>query len=205
MRGMKTVDLGLTVDKVTVRDGGIVDVSTVTLRAPALGKLDVHSTMKTFVEDGLAGFQVKQAQLARAAGIDLQAEQQKFLEAQRAAQDERPETETEDDDEEDPAENMAIMASGLGRTEYPEFVRYVKKVLTDCPKLADIGSDENGKPYAISDDFWNRLDQIDGGMDAAMRIMGAFADFFIASPTSRKKSGKKKSTTSAKRTKASAQ
>jgi hypothetical protein len=195
MRGEKTVDLGLTVE-ISV-SGNFTPCDKVTIRAPGLGKFDVYSTMKSFVEDGLASFQQKQLALARAAGVDLEKERQRYLEEK-----EQKESDTSDDDE----EIMDIMARGLGRENFPDFCRYVKKALTGSPKLAVIGEPVDGeKPAPINDDFWEALDEHEDGMDAAMKIMGGFTNFFFESQDSPKKNGKKKSTSSAKRTKDSTQ
>ena len=173
MRGEKTIDLGFMVD-VSV-GGEYVPADNVTVRAPGLGKFDVHTTMQAYVSQAVLNFSKMRGEMTAA-------------------------MESDDDDDAAPAATgddeqdvMMIMAMGL-KSEYPAFAAYVKKVLTNS-KLASVGDSK------LTDEAWIAIEEA-GGTEAALRVMSEFTGFFFDALGSKRKTGSDKSPTSSSRTKA---
>lgn len=69
---------------------------------------------------------------------------------------------------------MFIMALGLSDKKYIEFIRYVKKLLTNNSKYAHIDGEEIG----ISDAVWADIEKV-GGTAAIDKILAEFTSFFM--------------------------
>lgn len=176
MRGTKTIEFE-TPFRYSA-NGVYSETTTVTIRAPGLGKFDVHNKMQAYVMEAMFAL-AKQA-----------AEMRGFAEAKKAA--------AEDDDEApkdqpDPpgSEIMDQISAGLGHTKYPEFAGYVKRVLTNTPKLATVGEDKQ----PLTDEVWEAIEETNG-TSAAMDILGGFAGFFVNALGSKKTTGSALSATS---------
>ncbi|MEQ8822968.1 MAG: hypothetical protein RIC14_01195 [Filomicrobium sp.] len=167
MRGEKTIDLGFDI-KVSV-GGEYVHESEVTVRAPGLDKFQVHTKMQAYVGKALAGIAGMRGQL------------------QDAAQDTN---EDEQDTNKDEQDVMVLMSMGMSGDDYTEFAAFARKSLTNS-KLASVG--ENAK---LTDEAWLEI-EAQGGMEAVMRILSAFTDFFFDALASKPENGKGKSLTSA--------
>ena len=174
MRGEKTVTFDFNFEY--SHDGNFVEANTITLRAPGLGKFDVHNTMQAYVSKAVVSFA---AQL-------------------RDANKGQPDQSTDDEDVSDTSEPdddkdvMVIMAMGLDLDVYPKFAAYVQRVLTNTPKLATIGDTK----VPITDAVWSSIEER-GGIEAANKIMSEFTSFFFDALGSKKASGKGKPLSSA--------
>lgn len=175
MRGEKTVTFDFNFEY--SHDGNFVEANTITLRAPGLGKFDVHNTMQAYVSKAVVSFA---AQL-------------------RDANKGQPDQSTDDDDVSDTSEAqdedkdvMVIMAMGLDLDVYPKFASYVQRVLTNTPKLATIGDTK----APITDAVWTSIEER-GGIEAANKIMSEFTSFFFDALGSKKGNGKGKLPSSA--------
>lgn len=174
MRGEKTVTFDFNFEY--SHDGNFVEANTITLRAPGLGKFDVHNTMQAYVSKAVVSFA---AQL-------------------RDANKGQPDTSDNDEDVSDTSEQdedkdvMVIMAMGLDLDVYPKFASYVQKVLTNTPKLATIGDTK----MPITDAVWASIEER-GGIEAANKIMSEFTSFFFDALGSKKANGKGKHHSSA--------
>lgn len=82
---------------------------------------------------------------------------------------------------------LMIMRMGLGVDQYPTFVEWVTKEITNTKALAFVGSDpENRIP--ITDEVWMNIEK-EGGLEAVDKVVGAFAGFFTARDQSTMPSG----------------
>lgn len=175
MRGEKTITLEFPVNYSS--KGAFLESDKITLRAPGFAKFDVHSTMTAYVGEAMKGFITIREQMTAA----------------QAAAEAGDEDENEKPDDED-RDVMQLMAMGLGIEKYPAFALYLKKILTNAPKLATIG--EQNDP--ISDEVWMEIENA-GGVDGANRIFSEFTGFFFDSLGKKldKKSGRSSATSSA--------
>ena len=131
----------------------------VTLTAPGLAQIKVHSQMTAWAKRAELGLATQMSGMKRPTG-----------EAAEAVVDEAPET-----DEEMADRVTTVFAMGLGEEKYPEFLDYVKRVLTNNPALARVGETQ----VPITDGVWMSLDQ-NGGMSAVLMLVAGFASFFLA-------------------------
>lgn len=160
------------------KNGNFEPATTITLRAPGLGKRHVHYTMGAFVMEAIGELQNRRASLLASAGAtDPMPTSSNSLDVDDAAPA-KPEP------EEDPLGFWQIMKMGLGPDKFPRFADYVMRELTGTPKLATVG--DTGIP--LTEAVWESLVETNG-MDAPERIMGTFTGFFLASPKSKKPSG----------------
>lgn len=174
MRGEKTIEFE---HPFQFSDSGEYrDATTVTVRAPGLGKFHTHTNMMRYVSTAVLAFNQKMGgKVDDGVGDD----------------DDKPEVEDGDEDA------LFFLSMGLGE-DFPEFALFVKKALTDS-KLAYIGEPKN----RVTDEVWVSIEETNG-TDAALRILGEFASFFMDALElkSKKETGKKGSGGSASGTKA---
>lgn len=163
MKGENTVEFDFTFQY--SRGGKFEEGHSITIRAPGLGKYDVHTTMTAYVGRAALAF-------AKLASSDSG---QPAPHADSSAEADQPSG--EDQDEQDV---MQLMAMGLGVEEFPKFAMYLKRVLTGTPKLARVTDTDVG----ISDEIWESL-EANGGMDAVHRVMSDFTGFFLGSMAAR--------------------
>jgi hypothetical protein len=155
--------------------GEISETNFVTVRAPGFDSFATHAKMKAHVSQALLSF----------------AKQRDGLASDTSGAKDIAEPE---EDEIDPDKDvMTIMAMGLGPDKYPDFADFVQKTLTGRKQLAFLGEDPD--IVAIQDAVWMDIAE-KGGIDACLRIMSAFTDFFFAPLTSQKPSGAKPSRSS---------
>lgn len=179
MRGETTVELGFTFEyqQSVGENRGAADADSVTVRAPGLSKFKVHTAMVAYVSQAMVGM------MKALSGVNAQTGQ-----ADEAA--ERPEGDQD---------VMQIMAMGLSDEKFSEFCDFVRKVLTREPKLAFVGDNQ-----PLNDDTWEAIAEA-GGLEAVMKILGAFTDFFMAAQLkSAERTGNGTSISSASPTQASA-
>lgn len=165
--------------------GEYKQAKSVSVRAPALGKFHVHTTMTKFVMDAVTGLQEKRPTMMK--GNEDQAVSNK------AAEGGGP-----DNPQEMPARAiMQMMSIGLDRSDYDAFVKYMHAELVGSPKLAVI-TDTN---IPLSDACLEDIVEC-GGISALYEIMGAFTRFFFIEALGIDEPGSVKSPTSSKVTKA---
>ncbi len=171
-------------------NGNFAEVTSLTLRAPGLGKRHVHATMTAFVMEAISSLQSRRSSLEAMAktqpadvGGSLNVDDE---DAPKAAEK-----------DEDPLGVWQMMAMGLGPERFQQFSDYVMKTLTGTPKLATAG--DNGSP--VTDAVWEALDEV-GGMDAVDRVLGTFTGFFLVDRKSKRTSGPATSPSSSSATKA---
>lgn len=182
MRGTKTIELET---PFRYSSKGIYsETTTVTIRAPGLGKFDVHNKMQSYVMEAMFALAKKAAEMRG------------FVEAKKAADDEDDKPK-EDIIDPPGSEIMDQIAVGLGHDKYPEFAGYVKRVLTNAPKLATVGDDSQ----PLTDEVWDAIEEANG-TSAAMDVLGSFAGFFVNALGSKKTTGSAPSATSSSPTKA---
>ncbi len=143
------------------------------LRAPGLGKFEVHATMQAFVAQTFG---------------NLHSMRDSFSQ-------EETETQPDNDQQKDLTQFIAM---GLGVDEYPNFFRYVYRTLTNCPRLAYVDDGNNKQP--VTDAVWESIEQR-GGMEAINRVVSEFTDFFFTALASKDESGADKLTGSSEPTK----
>lgn len=183
MRGEKTIEFEVPFRYST---GGVYsETTTVTIRAPGLGKFDVHNKMQAYVMEAMFAL-AKQA-----------AEMRGFAEAKKAAEAGDDEEAPKDQPDPPGSEIMDQISVGLGHAKYPEFAGYVKRMLTNAPKLATVGEDRQ----PLTDEVWEAIEETNG-TSAAMDILGSFASFFVNALGSKKPIGSARSATSSSPTKA---
>lgn len=175
MRGTKTIVLDQDIEY--SEGGAYLTTNEITLMAPGIDRLHVYSAMRAHVLDALFS--------AAKRAVEIQG----LSEARKQAEEEE-EAETESA-EITGKEFFNQIGLGLGADRFPQFVSYVKKTLTNAPKLARVG--QGSTP--ITDETWERLQEA-GGMDAVADIIGTFASFFSVSQTAEKRTGKGKQSTS---------
>lgn len=182
MRGTKTIEFETPFRYST--NGVYSETTTVTIRAPGLGKFDVHNRMQAYVMEAMFA-------LAKRA-----AEMRGFADAKKSAleDEDKPSAEVPDPPG---SEIMDQISVGLGHVKYPEFAGYVKRVLTNTPKLATVGEDRQ----PLTDEVWEAIEETNGTA-AAMDILGSFAGFFVNALGSKKPTGSARSATSSSPTKA---
>lgn len=190
MRGEKTIELGFSV-RVPSGKGEYIDTNIVRVRAPGLNKLHIHARMQASVMEAVFAMARKAASIkglaeARAAAASAEAED--------------GDDETADKVEPAGGEVMDQISIGLGPEDYPGFVAYVKKVLTNSD-LALLGDEGTVK---ITDEAWGVIEEA-GGIEGAYEIMGTFVAFFLNAPQSRKSTGDDSPTISSLPTKAASQ
>ena len=170
MRGEKTVTFDFNFEY--SYDGNFVEGNTITLRAPGLGKFDVHSTMQAYVSKAVVAFaaQIRDANKGQ---------------TQDTSSDDEEVSDTSEQDED--KDVMVIMAMGLDLEVYPKFAAYVQRVLTNTPKLATIGDSK----VPITDAVWQSIEER-GGIEAVSKIMSEFTSFFFDALGSKKANGKGK-------------
>ncbi len=167
------------------RHGIYEEANSVTVCEPNYDKRQVYITMKGYmgeVQNGLMKLysdpgiasQVAQARERLAAGVqDVQA------------------TGAETDDDEGPS-LLEQMQRVMGVEGYARVYDYLQKQLTNCKQLAFVGSDPDDK-NPIVEEVWAAIAR-EGGMPAIDRILGAFANFFLAPSSKSTTSGMSGST-----------
>ncbi len=184
MRGEHTIEFDVPFQ---YSDGGkFKEASSITVRAPGLGKYHIHTVMVSFVYKGLMSFTTSGQAMKEIAS---------YLKPVEDEDEDGDQQKAEDDPEKD---IMPVLAIGLGTETYPQFAAFVRKSLTDSPKLATIG--DTGLP--VTDEVWESIEET-SGIDEVMRVFNAFTNFFNkADSKSKKGNGKKRSRGSSSRTKA---
>lgn len=95
------------------------------------------------------------------------------------------------------AEALATLSMGLEIDAYEEMLRFVEKALTSNEHLAYVGNDPQSR-VPVSEEVWRNISDA-GGLEQMERVIGAFASFFMGTPsakTSPKTSGTDRSSTS---------
>lgn len=162
--------------------GQFVSTNRIVVRAPGLSLLDVHGTMKSFTSQAQRGMM------------------EFIIKAQQARKD-LPADEDEQGEQIEP-DVLELMAMGLPSEDYPRFLSYVKKALSNRVSLAYVG--DPTAPHPITDEVWLDIEK-HGGIDAFYTIARAFTGFFFSGPspqTSPPKNGTDASPISASATKA---
>lgn len=174
MRGTKTLQLPFEFE---YSDGGTyVTTNEVTLTAPGIDRFHVHATMHAYVMDALFAMAKRAVELQGAS------------EARKNAEEEEYEGDDQQDKKEiEGKEFFDQLALGMGIDKFPNFVTYVKKILTNNVHLARVGQ---GK-MPITDETWERIEEA-GGMEAVKDIIGTFSSFFVNSPGASKANGSEK-------------
>lgn len=180
VKGIKQIDFDF--DITYSKGGRFVTTRQITVRAPGLNRFEVHAAMTAYVNKAALAF------------TEIAGKLQGSAPAQPEAPTQPPETASEDDQD-----VIQLMAMGLGIEKFPEFVVYVKRVLTNSPRLATAG--ESGD-QALTDEVWESL-EANGGMEAVHRVMSEFTGFFFEAMGKRqaKQSGVASAPTSASPTK----
>lgn len=180
----KIVELGFTFEyaESAGKDRSIAIADSVTVRAPSLSDLHIHTHMVAYVDKALAGvFALQNAQRPE-------------------KQTDQDFSDTDQDDDDDSHDVMQIMSMGLGVDGFPDFVTYARKSLTRKPSLAYVGDKQ-----PLNDETWDAIAEA-GGIEGALKIVAAFTDFFMISRIEAlSRNGKGGSTSSAKPTQDSAQ
>lgn len=177
MKGEKTINFDFAFQ---YSEGGkFAEASSITVRAPGLGKFDVHTTMSAYVGKAALAFTRLASEMPQQAAAE--------------ADDDSGEPKTDDQDV------MQLMAMGLGVDEFPKFAMYVKRALTGTPKLAHVTDTKIG----LTDEIWESI-EAGGGMEAVQKVMSDFAGFFFEALGGRraKANGAEPAPTSASPTKA---
>ncbi len=127
---------------------------TIVVREPSYENLEVHARMTSLVTKGVFGA-MSSAQSAMGSVEDAQSSdtRNKGNEEQSA---------------------MFLMALGMDDKKYIEFIRYVKKLLTNDSRFAYIDGEEIG----ITDELWLELEK-KGGKKAVDKVLSTFVGFFI--------------------------
>jgi hypothetical protein len=95
------------------------------------------------------------------------------------------------------AEALATLSMGLEIDAYEEMLRFVEKALTSNKHLAYVGNDPQSR-VPVTEEVWRNIAEA-GGLEQMERVIGAFASFFMGTPsakTSPKTSGTDRSSTS---------
>lgn len=174
MRGEKTVqfqDWTFTYSK----NGKFAEGNSIVVREPGLGLMEVYTTMAAYVAEAI----MKLAE--RRSG----AQQKSDVPTDEPSLDETSDQEVD---------VLIYMRMALGAERYPQFIRYVRSVLTSKPKLAHVGGDDKA---AITEEIWEDVAK-NGGLAAVMEVVSAFTGFFFEELESKspKKNGAASSTTS---------
>ncbi|MDX2308084.1 MAG: hypothetical protein NW216_07595 [Hyphomicrobium sp.] len=164
-------------------NGQFEEATSITVRAPGLPHLAVHAKV--------------QAALARA-----------ILAFPRP--DRKPDAADEGvdhgEDESDGASGAApeidalqVLAAGYDENGYADFLKWLKRTLTNQPKLAFV----TGTDCPVTDEVWDSISE-EGGLDAVFKVLSAFVGFFLAAlgADSKKTNGPPAVAGSASRTKA---
>jgi len=155
-------------------NGGKIDQDCViTLRAPTFQDFKLHAAFKAHLATAGTNIGVKFA------GVKAQRSDEE--EAERAA---RKLEEDKRSDEERAAEQIDLLAAGLGPDAFPQFVDWAQKQLTNNPRVAVIGDG----PHPLRDAVWNDIGA-KGGMESVMRIIGTFLLFFGKRPNAASTTG----------------
>lgn len=134
----------------------------VKVQAPGIDQFDIHNKMVAFASDAEVGLAIKFSKVKRE---DRQTDEEDIAKS-------APET-----DAEMAQRVIGVYSMGLGPEAFPIFMSFIKKTLTNNPKLASIG--ETNVP--ITDLVWNAIDNA-GGMDAVALVLMSFAGFFLKQP-----------------------
>lgn len=177
MRGEKVVtfDFDITYPN---GQGGYETTREIRLRAPGLGKSEVFFTLKAYASKAVTGF----------AKIQSEIQQGRKKDASDDDEDETPKKDAKQDD----VDTMYLMASGLDIPTFAQFSNYLRRAITNTPKLASMGDSK----AALSDEVWENIDT-NGGMEAVNKVLAAYIDFFLEPLIAPSKTGSDESTGSA--------
>ena len=152
MRGTKTI----TFDKPFLysRGGTFEEATEITVRAPGMTLIRVHARVESAVARAILAF----------------------------PRPEKREEQTDDEHEEAVTEAgkaeidaLQVLAAGLGADDYGDTLVWLKKTLTNQPRLATITGTDN---LAITDEVWDSIEE-ESGTDAALKVLSAFVGFFL--------------------------
>lgn len=160
MRGKKLVQLPINFKYSDA--GAFKEDCAVTISAPALDQFKVHSKMMAFASEAETNLAIKFASVER---------------PKSDAPEPEKEEQKEETDEEMADRVLGIYAMGLGTEKFPEFMEYVKAVLTGNSKLASVG-DTN---IPLRAESWDSID-LEGGLEAVSLLIATFAGFFLGQP-----------------------
>ena len=154
----------------------------ITLQAPSLADFGVHNKMVGFASKAITTAQRNEAVMFSSINSDVLgkiiAARAEFEAERKASQEENAEPEQETD--EAVAERATQMfAAGLD-DKFPDFMEFLKKTLTNNPRLARIGDTQ----APIVDGVWEELNK-HGGMEAVNLVLMSFANFFLQAPQSK--------------------
>lgn len=170
MRGQRLIELPV---KFRYSENGqSKEECAVMVQAPGLDQFAVHNKMVAYAAEALRKVQMEEAALLASMGSALD-----IIMKARAEIDQNAEPVAEPKPEslfDMTTRVMETYAKGLGHEKFPDFMDYLKKVLTNNPKLARVGETK----IAIRDESWDDINER-GGMEAVSIILAAFADFFL--------------------------
>lgn len=167
------------------KDAGTTETNEITIRPPSIAHYHIHSKMEAWMGEAMRGMAAMQSSLGQTSPP-----------VPPTPSNGAASSLDEDDDEQDP---MQVMQMGLSIDTYPEFVSYVKDVLTNEPALAFIGDARS----PIRDVVWLNLAEVHG-LDGVGRVIGTFTSFFLEAlldEPKQKKSGSASSLISSSSTK----
>lgn len=175
MRGEKKIEFDFSFQY--SENGSFAEASSITVRAPGLGKYDVHTTMQSFIGKASLGFRKAHQ------GVSEPSSEGPVID------DEPAEAVSEKDHDENV---LMLISMGLSTEEYQKFTTYLYRALTNCPKLASVGDTKEPVTEAV----WLSIEE-NGGIAAFEKVVSAFVGFFLVSPRSQKTNGRSVPTTSA--------
>lgn len=191
MRGEKIITLD---EPFQISEGGsFTEATTITLRAPGLGKRNVHFAMSSYVMEAIGNLQRNRPDLMR---------QSQETDSVLNVDDDEPagmghNGPPGEDDAKEAQAFWQMMQMGLGVEKFPAFADYVMRTLTGAPKFATVGENE----VPLNDAAWESIDETNG-MAAIEQICGTFVGFFMGAPKSPKTNGKGMPPSSSSRPKA---
>lgn len=142
----------------------------VSLSAPSLDQFSVHNAMVAYASEATRNNDKEQA-LTFAAMAPALETLKKFRE--EAISTEVEVAPAEETDEQRTTRVVEFYAQGLGE-KFPAFMEYLKKTLTNNPKLARVGDTKQ----PLRDESWEDIAS-KGGMDAVLMVFAGFAGFFL--------------------------
>lgn len=182
MRGEKTIEFEFPIRY--SENGEWNEATAVTVRAPGLDKFSIHSKMQSYVARAVFEFAKANEHLRKGAPTG----------SASVEDDAEVEDEAANADDQDV---LVIMQMAMGVDDYAAFADFVRKTLTNAPRLASIGDSKQ----PIKDETWLSIEEA-GGLEAVHKIISEFCGFFFDALKSQKKSGQNKPITSSSPTKA---
>jgi hypothetical protein len=135
-------------------EGGTFEESnSITVREPGLDLFHIHGRMQSITMKSVFKF--------------ANSERQKI-------QEEEETTGEAVDPSKRSVDALAIVAAAYDEEDYAKTIAWMKKTLTNQPKLAFV----TGTKVPVTDEVWESL-EAEGGVDAVMSVLSEFAGFFF--------------------------